>query len=262
MLDDDAVAYAEAVADTRLAREAELLESAIDAMAQAKLDVSITKDENAASTKAEHSLADYTFAAWPRLEGNRMSIEPEKRMVSAWLGSKSTVDAVLHYLPPPPIGGYGKPSITLGRGGICKNRITKPRTAVSSWKRLQDAGASRVAHVSARPMSSSAALKSLRGLKAGLAVQERAVAASKLRGATRRRIGKHSKHEVFERARRSAPLVVCGEAEAAARRSRHALQDERLADMLEDGLSMRPPTARQLCAGGGRGPDCIDWCEL
>ena len=52
------------------------------------------------------------------------------------------------------------------------------------------------------------------------------------RGTSRRIIGKHSRHEVRERARRLLPLAFVDESEAAARPGREAARDARLARML------------------------------
>jgi hypothetical protein len=163
-------------------------------------------------------------------------------MASAWLGSESTLETVLPAAAP---RQASKPSTILSHG-ICK--ATKPRADTGPWKRiLVDAGLHRAAPPSSRPTSASVALKSLRCLKTALATQERALAASKLRGATRRQIGKHSRNGAFERARLAAPVALCGEAEGAARRGCSPQFDESLAALFENGVSVRVQSARQLC---------------
>ena len=56
-------------------------------------------------------------------------------MVSAWLGAQITLGAVvLHFTPPPLIGGWGKPQHLLRRGS-CKAPL-RPRPAFGARKRL------------------------------------------------------------------------------------------------------------------------------
>lgn len=275
---DAAEAYALAVSDARKEMADEMLDAVSHAMSQTSLDLwtTIAPPQLQLRELQQHPPPPPDMSAeeeWPRLESNaaetllesdvnKMSIVESGQIVSAWLGNESTMAAVLHDTRrPAPIGGYRLPfsaALPVLRGGICKPN--RPRAAVGAWKRLQ-LDASRAVPSSVRPTSSGAALKSLRGLRSGLAIQERAVIASKLRGATRRQIGKHSRNEAFERARRAAHPAHCGETEHAARRGRHALQDESLADMLQGGLSMRSSSARELCAGGERS-DCIEVCSV
>ena len=92
------------------------------------------------------------------------------------------------------------------------------------------------------------------GLGSALKTQEQAMSQHKLRGATRRAIGKHSRGESHDRARRLAPLAACGAAEAAARRGRHAESDARLAHLLGGSLSMNSlPTGEPGRAARGKG---------
>ena len=169
---------------------------------------------------------------WPRLESNPPSLPRRNAVASreAWLGGESTIDAVGR-APPSPIG-WAQPSPS----GL-------PRRGAFPLQR-------RGRRPPPRPPP--------RGLKSALRQQDWAIQlATKLRGSTRRAIGKHSRNEAFERSRRLAPAALCGAAEAAARPGRHAEQDALLAHAFGEGLSLRGPSARELCAGGMR-PDCIE----
>ena len=181
---------------------------------------------------------------WPQLASSGETPNPRTtpRLVSAWLGSVATLNAVFHdSMTPQPIGGWSKPApcVKAARRARLQRRSKPPDDSFPRALRR------------AQP----------RGLKSALDMQERAVCASKLRGTTRRLIGKHSRNDAFERARRAAPLAVCGEAEAAARCGRQAMQDATLADMLQGGLSLRSPSARQHCAERPN-PGCISTVRL
>lgn len=263
---DAAEAYALAVSDAREERADDILDAVSHAMSKTSLEWTTIPPSTVTS------MAQLLAEEWPRLKSNAAETSHESdvnttivdsgRVVSAWLGNESTMGAILHdSRRPAPIGGYKMPfgtALPVLRGGIRKPN--RPRAAIRAWEKLK-LNASRDAPSSNRPTSSGAALRSLRDLRSGLAIQERAVIASKLRGTTRRQIGKHSRNETFERARRAAHPERCGEAEHAARRGRHALQDESLAAMLHGGLSMRSSSARQMCAGGERS-DCIEVCSV
>ena len=75
--------------------------------------------------------------------------------------------------------------------------------------------------------------KKKKGLASALRIQEQAMRASKLRGTTRRTIGKHSRAEVRERARRLLPIALLTDRETAARRGREASRDARLAQQFD-----------------------------
>lgn len=156
-----------------------------------------------------------SIAAWPRLESNcEITLRMEKlnvassRMISAWLGG-GPLEA-MHRTesppPPPPIGGWRADATLLSLARIARAR---------------------------------------QPLRAAIEAPASACGA-KLRGATRRTIGKQSRRETRERARRLAPAVLAEPREAAARRGRHALHDAGLAALLDQGLSFRAADAGAL----------------
>lgn len=208
------------------------------------------------SARADHDEATRPTASvgmgdveeWPRLEANvplpiapRVSVRA-KQMVNTWLGHATTLDAV-HTTRGEHAGAVVCSSVR--RGGV---RTTVRRDAPGRCHSgLKSA-------LKVQSLAVHAAQAYLAALGEGALSQ--AVSAAKLRGETRRRIGKKSRSDVFQRARRSAPVDRCDEQEVAARRGRHALQDENLATLLSDGLSLRARSARELCVS--MAPDCME----
>lgn len=148
----------------------------------------------------------WEFDEWPRLESNREPPGPSATPRSmAWLSGPSA--AVLAAPPPTPIDpNMGK----WQAGSPSQQLLLSPRRRAFP-----------------------------RGLASALRVQERALCASKLRGATRRGIGKGSRREAHVRVRRLLPMALLDEhgREATFRRSREEVRDSRLARMAE-GLTL------------------------
>lgn len=144
---------------------------------------------------------------WPRLESNELDCrrlklqEISPSVAKAWLGAISTIAAVTQ-----PTG-----SMRRQLGGL---RLQNSPSSVGTARRM--------------PQS----------LRSALRTQAWAVEAGKSRGVARRVIGKKSRNDVRNRARKFAPNSVCGAAELAARPGRHAASDMRLANLMSSGLRL------------------------
>ena len=143
---------------------------------------------------------------WPQLESSCAELNvcmermnvTSSRMISAWLGG-CTLNAVQRADTPPP-----PPPIGGWRADLTLLALKRvPRAAVH--KALPN---------------------------------ENAACGSKLRGTSRRIIGKQGRREARERARRAVPAALTDAREAAARRGRESIKDTALARMLGEGLSM------------------------
>ena len=224
---DAAADYALASFDARVKGDP-IIEGAIDAMAQASLEwttIPLEPMEKVAEIGASM---------------DRPAIRSAPYMVSAQQAGDSVPGAFLQLAPSP----IGRPR------RLPQSHQSNCRTG--PWKQLLiDTGLhsvpSRARPPSIRPVSSREALRALRGLRSGLRTQEKAVLASRLRDATRRRITKQNRSEAHERARRAMPSDICAgsvtEEEAAAKGAAKcglfATNEERLASMLRGTLNLQ-----------------------